>query len=211
MQQIKSKLCKVTSLNTQAQGENQKMIAFIFGLAVVLLICLLLDNIHTLKEQKEQISELTKWHKIALTDDLTQISNRVAYSNRIQELKNTKSSNANIAIMLFDIDDFKQINDTCGHLEGDRVLKQCAKMLDEVFSYSGCIVYRIGGDEFAVISVGASEERIISALLEIRKRENIMGFRVSKGYALFDGKEEFSKVFRRADEMLYADKKSKKY
>lgn len=185
------------------------MSTLILAVVLTILFLLILYLISKLKMQKELILELTKWHEIALTDNLTQISNRAAYSNHIQKLKEN-TVDINIAIVLFDIDNFKQINDTCGHLAGDKVLQSCAKMLCEVFSKTGCYVYRIGGDEFAVICENISENYIIEMLLEIRKYENEkIDFKLSKGYSFLTGKKDFANMFIRADEMLYADKASK--
>lgn len=160
--------------------------------------------------QKQIISDLEKWHRMALTDSLTQISNRTAYNNHIQRLKDNITEKDNVSIVLFDIDNFKKINDTYGHLVGDKVLKRCAYMLCEVFKEPDSIVYRIGGDEFAVISQNITEKHIIDNLLEIRKYENSgLGFTLSKGYSCSSGRKDFVKTFNRADEMLYADKFSK--
>ncbi|MBQ7900831.1 MAG: diguanylate cyclase [Clostridia bacterium] len=181
-------------------------------IAVVLILTFMLIHKNKKMRKHEQlISELTMWHIIALTDDLTKIPNRAAYSNRIQELKSQVSAaNNGSYIVLFDIDNFKQINDTHGHLAGDKVLQDCAAMLCNVFARDNCDVYRIGGDEFAVIAQNVSENYIIDMLLEVRKRENSgIGFRLSKGYDMFDGSRDISIVFKNADDMLYADKSSR--
>ena len=187
------------------------MVTVILCLAIIILFIILIWQRGKLKEQIVRNNELEKWHKIAFTDDLTGLSNRKAYNEHIREIKAKKSSGANLAIILFDIDNFKQINDTQGHLEGDRILKECARMLQEVFEDSDSCVYRIGGDEFAVVFEEVQEEYIINALLGIKKyEEKTQSFRLSKGYSLAQGKKDFNKMFELADEMLYADKNSKK-
>ena len=179
--------------------------------SIILLLIFIIFNLkRKLGVQKQRISELTKWHKIALTDALTQIPNRAAYSNHIQVIKENINENISASIVLFDIDSFKKINDTHGHLAGDKVLQRCAYMLCKVFTKPESVVYRIGGDEFAVISQNLSEKNIIDKLLEVRKYENSgLGFTLSKGYSFSNGKKDFLKMFDRADEMLYADKFSK--
>lgn len=187
------------------------MASVILCLAVIVLFIILLWQRGELKEQIARNNELEKWHRIAFTDDLTGLSNRMAYSEHIREIKARKSSGANLAIILFDIDNFKQINDTQGHLEGDRILRECARMLQEVFEDSDSCVYRIGGDEFAVLFEDINQDYIIDSLLRIKKyEEKHRSFRVSKGYSLAQGKKDFREMFYYADEMLYADKKSKK-
>ena len=84
-------------------------------------------------------------------------------------------------------------------------------MLTEIFDFPGCSVYRIGGDEFAVIMEGLSESFLIERLLKISENEkNGAEFRLSKGYAFSNGGRDFSVAFKNADEMLYADKESKR-
>ena len=112
-------------------------------------------------------------------------------------------------IILFDVDDFKIINDTKGHLAGDLVLKNVAKLLLEIFSSCQYRVFRIGGDEFLVLAENVSEDEIIEHLTLVKRRfEMNGGINLSKGYSLI--KDTPEKAFRYADEMLYADKLSKK-
>lgn len=176
----------------------------------ILLNCVICEK-KKIYRQKKSLSELEKWHKIAYTDDLTGIYNRAAYSSHIDNLKNKISSNNfSFAIILFDIDNFKAINDTYGHLEGDRVLQVCSKTLCNIFSHPDYIVYRIGGDEFAVILQNIAENDLIDLLIKVREQENKdIGFKLSKGYSFWDKKCDFTDVFKYADEMLYADKASK--
>ncbi len=164
-----------------------------------------------LYKQKKLLSELEMWHKLAVTDDLTGIYNRAAYSSHIDNLKSKiNANNFSFAIILFDIDNFKAINDTYGHLEGDRVLQLCSKMLCNIFSHPDYIVYRIGGDEFAVILQNITENDLIELLMIVREQENKdIGFKLSKGYSFWNNNSDFSDVFKNADEMLYADKASK--
>ena len=159
-----------------------------------------------LQSMKKELLEMKKWQSIALCDDLTKIPNRAAYSRHIKELQDMKERD--VSLILVDIDDFKETNDTYGHLEGDRLLRECAAMLCDVFSGKEFIVYRIGGDEFAIIAHKVSEQLIIDKMLETRRREEAgeISFNISKGYAISDGKVNFTTMFKRADEMLYADK-----
>ena len=176
----------------------------------ILIVCLIYEKTKLIK-QKKLLSDLEMWHKIAVTDDLTGIYNRAAYSRHIGKLKNKlTSNNFSFAIVIFDIDNFKAINDTYGHLEGDRVLQLCSKMLCNIFTHPDYTVYRIGGDEFAVILQNITENDLINLLIKIREQEKKdLGFKLSKGYSFWDKNCDFSDVFKYADEMLYADKASK--
>ena len=170
------------------------------GIILALTIALIYQST-TIRKQKAKLNRTEKWHEIAITDALTKIPNRFAFENKVKELDKP------VFLILFDIDKFKQINDLHGHLEGDRVLKSCAKLLSEVFFEKEYEIFRIGGDEFAVISEGISEHKIIDKLFAIRKKEESgLGFSISKGYAFITSKKDFQRAFKHADEMLYADK-----
>lgn len=178
---------------------------------IIFLILIIVCEQTRLKKQKKMLKEISELHHIAFTDALTEIENRAAYVRRLEKIENIKNTTLEYAIVLFDIDHFKYINDNLGHLTGDSVLKKCAKMLVEVFDFPGCNVYRIGGDEFAVIIEGMSEHFLIERLLKISEKEKDgLGFRLSKGYAFSNNKRDFAAAFKYADEMLYADKESKK-
>lgn len=183
------------------------MSIFIPGILIIALIsALLYQNIRICK-QNEMLTTMSKWHDMALTDALTQIPNRLAYSNKIKELEGLSQFTESVAIMLFDIDNFKSINDFRGHIEGDKTLRKCANVLSEIFSGKEHDVFRIGGDEFAVISIGLTEQQLVDKLLEIRdKEENDLDFTLSKGYAFITSQKDFQRAFKCADEMLYADK-----
>lgn len=185
-----------------------------FGLTTVITILLvviilkLLLKIRILSKKLKYVDEANMWHELAITDDLTGIYNRNAY-NLYMDRNRVDVKHKSRGIILFDIDDFKIINDTQGHLTGDAVLKSVAKILTEVFSAPQYSVFRIGGDEFAVLFEDVSENRIIEHLLTLKKQLNENGdISLSKGYSMI--KDNPEKAFRYADDMLYADKLSKK-
>lgn len=154
----------------------------------------------------------TRLYNLAFKDDLTDLFNRNAYIRDLGEYKRKKSKA--LWLSIFDIDDFKTINDTHGHLFGDEVLISAAHRLCEIFDKKNNTVYRIGGDEFLVISEGISEDDLINLLLELKNIElKSADFRFSKGYSFVQNKgpETFDAAFDSADKMLYADKKSKKH
>lgn len=153
----------------------------------------------------------TRLYNLAFKDDLTHLFNRNAYIRDLSKLKRQKLKS--LWFSIFDIDDFKLINDTNGHLYGDEILICAAKRLAEIFDEKNHTVYRIGGDEFLVISKNISEDELISLLLQLKNLENnTQDFRFSKGYSFVENKgtEYFNTAFDNADKMLYADKNSKK-
>lgn len=180
---------------------------FIIFLQFFAMLILLYRN-YKLTLRIRTFNDVKLWHTLAFKDDLTGIYNRTAYGRHISEIEKMNTTRG-FAIMLFDIDNFKKINDTRGHLAGDEALKSISKALTSVFSSSEYSVYRIGGDEFAVIAENTTEGRIIDRLLKLEsvlKKSGLL--RLSKGYSMIAG--SVKAAFKNADEMLYADKASKK-
>ena len=153
-----------------------------------------------------------KLYDLAFKDTLTGLYNRNAYRENIQKLENGKQES--LWILLFDIDDLKAVNDANGHLFGDEILIAAAACLRHIFDAPCHTVFRIGGDEFLVLSKGLREEQIVDLLLQLKEAESHGGkFRFSKGYARVDQSTKdnaFRDAFFQADQMLYADKQSKK-
>ena len=190
--------------------KNMKLLNASAPIIVVLLISIvliLLLKLFILSKKIKYVDEANMWHKLALTDDLTGIYNRNAYNLTLD--KNKRSIKKRITgIILFDIDDFKIINDTKGHMAGDIVLKRVARVLLDVFPEPEYRVFRIGGDEFSVLSESASEEEIIRCLIALKNNLSFENISLSKGYSMV--KDNIEESFKCADDMLYADKESRK-
>lgn len=107
------------------------------------------NNIYELNAANEAMLRYKAEH-----DPLTDILNRSSFMQLQTVLKN---SNTPLALMLVDVDEFKQINDTYGHDVGDRILQKVANLLQHTF-HSSDYPIRIGGDEFAVILMNTTEE-----------------------------------------------------
>ena len=91
-------------------------------------------------------------HELSLTDELTRVANRRQFRQRLDaELKRTEREHHPVALVLFDLDDFKAINDRHGHPAGDATLRAFAEVLRRGARASD-VVCRIGGEEFAVIA-----------------------------------------------------------
>lgn len=87
-------------------------------------------------------------------DPLTGVFNRGAFENMRTKLEEASEP---LALMIIDVDRFKEVNDTYGHEVGDKVLKKVADVIKNTFRSQDCVA-RIGGDEFAVIMVGSMEK-----------------------------------------------------
>ena len=149
-------------------------------------------------------------------DNLTNLANRYLFNERLRELLgDNRSSGANVALFYLDLDDFKAINDTRGHLVGDRLLREVAgRLACEVRDED--TVARLGGDEFAVLietraGDGLLIERAHRFLSVIRAPYEIDGqtYRVSTSVGVarcHDGDCDAEELMRRADLALYAAK-----
>jgi len=118
--------------------------------------CLIINYVFSYNEVIEaqrrlQISE-NKLKFLASHDTLTNLYNRREFENLLNiTIANSARNNAYFALFVIDIDNFKSINDTVGHIDGDSYLKQFAEHLS-LLTRKGDILSRIGGDEFALIS-----------------------------------------------------------
>ncbi len=158
-------------------------------------------------DQAVRLQEQQKWFNMAYTDALTGIPNRMAYMEKTHNLERTEDPSVPAAIVIMDLDHFKEINDTWGHTAGDEVLKMAADFLTELFSDEGCTVYRIGGDEFAVIALGMEESALrgkLAALGDFRGGD--IPCSISAGYSFVDRREKnaVERAFSRADSQMYA-------
>jgi diguanylate cyclase (GGDEF)-like protein len=100
----------------------------------------------------ERLSEYRATH-----DALTGLLNRSGLAGTFERLRSKQGSGAGLAMLFIDLDDFKQVNDTHGHLVGDRLLQWLAARLADVLP-EGSAAARIGGDEFVVLLSSTAEE-----------------------------------------------------
>ena len=151
--------------------------------------------------------------KEAETDALTGLYNQRYFHETLRrEVLRAQRYERNLALILFDIDDFKSINDQIGHLAGDRVLAQAADRLREAVR-SVDVACRIGGDEFAVIlpessAIDADQlyRRVQSSMRGTALGPDDDRLRLSAGIAELQHGDTAAGVFERADAALYRAK-----
>lgn len=148
-------------------------------------------------------------------DPLTDLGNKYSYDEYINELEKVENIDG-ITVFILDIDGLKLINDTKGHLVGDKIIKGAAKCITSIFSSRGKC-FRIGGDEFCVIveKYLSDPNEILGqfkgSILEWSEMHgNILS--ISCGYAssVEVSKRIVIELVKEADEKMYADKRSKK-
>jgi diguanylate cyclase (GGDEF)-like protein len=160
-------------------------------------------------------SQATENEYQARHDLLTGLPNRRSFYERVQaEIERPGAAGASTAVMLMDLDRFKDVNDTLGHHSGDLLLQQAALRLGRAVR-DGDTIARLGGDEFAVLLPGASEHDAVEVAERVRdllhERFEIDGMMVdleaSIGIALHPGHaQDVETLIQRADVAMYTAK-----
>lgn len=152
--------------------------------------------------------------KCAATDRLTGVLNRSAVLERISACLDCLGEGEGHALLFIDLDSFKGINDALGHAEGDRVLRETARRLKEVFR-RGDVVGRVGGDEFLVLLRGADSPediinraaRVFEALPLVETPDGAMTrLSCSIGAALCEKGKSVETLYAEADQAMYRAK-----
>jgi diguanylate cyclase (GGDEF)-like protein/PAS domain S-box-containing protein len=166
----------------------------------------------TMMDISERVRSFTTMKKAAETDELTGLYNRTRLYELIEEKTTKEIECAPIAVMLLDLDRFKDINDVFGHATGDSVLLEVSNRLKNIVGEKG-LVARLGGDEFAAVVEDASENRnaeaiaqqIVEAMREpIRVKDIEHALSVSIGIACYpDHALGRAELLRKADIALY--------
>jgi len=197
--------------------------AVINGLLLMLIIFPIL-HFFLLRPMQLHIQERkkveAKLQSLSLTDELTGILNRRGFFTLADhQLKLAKRQKQEILLLYADVDNLKKINDTLGHKEGDSALSEVANILKVTYRDSD-IIARIGGDEFAVLPVGTSKDKIsiITARLQNNldsynaKSDSIYKLSLSVGVAAYNPEFIYSidELLSEADKLMYERKRDKK-
>lgn len=162
----------------------------------------------------ELASAKRELEKLSVTDDLTGLHNKRWFLGRLsEEVSRVERYRDGLALVLFDLDHFKRINDAHGHVFGDEVLRSFASLLRKSFRGADLIA-RYGGEEFAVILPETPLDGAVDAAERFRAQvegEKIGGVSIttSAGVAAFPlaGKGSSEDLLRGADEALYRAKR----
>jgi diguanylate cyclase (GGDEF)-like protein len=153
-------------------------------------------------------------HRQAITDDLTGLGNR---RHLLERLESAIAEGGEVALLLIDLDGFKELNDTLGHEAGDEVLRQIGPRLAESLRDGGTLA-RLGGDEFAVVLAPGDEATASASGLRLRaaleRSFGVGGMRVhvdgSIGIALFpEHGDDALALLQRADVAMYEAKRTR--
>lgn len=167
------------------------------------------------KTLQAQATDIAAYLSEARTDMLTSLPNRRVFEDELgRRLAEFRRHNTPLAVLMIDIDHFKKFNDRYGHLAGDQVLIQVAKVLRDTMRESD-LVARLGGEEFAAVlpattavEAGQAAERVRLAVeqAEYQYESTPLHVTISCGAAPVLAGEDATSVVKRADQALYASK-----
>ena len=175
------------------------------------------ERINAVEKKAQHMSVKAKqYHNAAMKDGLTDLFNRAAFDSKIKEaFDNYADLKKEFSIILFDVNKFKHINDTLGHIAGDKVLKKVAECLEETFR-KGDFLARYGGDEFIALIENLSEamanEKIELFNKNLMKRRFVsqkhgeLKLSVSAGIAQVKENDTVESIIDRADKAMYESK-----
>ena len=169
-------------------------------------------NARDVTERVRLEEELTRQ---AFHDSLTGLANRALFRDRLdQALARSRRSKETLAVLLADLDGFKQVNDTLGHDAGDQLLQAVARRFDEVVRPADTLA-RLGGDEFALLLDGASEAQAVAVAARLteclreplRVEDRELQVQASVGVVVHPGGHgDSDELTRQADIAMYAAK-----
>ena len=165
------------------------------------------DELLTHRDELEQ-----NLRRMSYTDALTGLPNRLAYQEYLKNLEKQPDT-PSVTVYSMDVNGLKSTNDSRGHLYGDILLRDSAACILKVFGdETGRNVFRIGGDEFAAISLNQSEGDIERALKSFREEQARYSISISVGYAHAESlkDEKLQALFEQADKDMYGNKTAAK-
>lgn len=196
------------TLNTLNE-EKQRLYSYSLALLLGLCFFLVLFIVLMIKANKKKNIIQEKLYRASITDPLTKIYNR---GKILEELESKIHLNPTVALL--DIDDFKKINDSYGHLTGDFILEKVSETIKTTVGNEG-IVGRYGGEEFLIVFFNRyekSQEEILKCLNRVRENiallefEDFSGVTVSMGLCFHCG-FSVDELISCADKQMYLSKK----
>ncbi len=162
------------------------------------------------KRDEEYARNLSIARTEANTDVLTGVKNTHAYVDMESQMDKLieEGTIPKFAIVVLDLNDLKKVNDTQGHKAGDEYLRKGCALICDIFRHSP--VFRVGGDEFAVVAQG-NDYRNITKLMRLLQERNMLNHAmgdvvVAGGMAKYQGDVSVAAVFDRADKAMYENK-----
>jgi len=199
-------------LNAPAPGDVPRLAAqamLLLGVGAVLIVYLY----NSRRERVGLERGVESARRLARSDPLTGLGNRRAFDEAVAVETERVARGLPVSLGLADLDGFKRLNDTFGHLEGDRVLRAVAAALRGSMRREDHGCYRWGGDEFAVLLPGTDADGALTAMERLRQlvSDGVKGpdgepIRLSFGLTELDSEDSHEHLVARADAALLAAK-----
>jgi diguanylate cyclase (GGDEF)-like protein len=199
-------------------GEQTNVGIFTRYSVIFVIIYLGLLASHNLFDIIKQLNDSELTRKLAYKDNLTNIGNRTAFNRDFEALSNNLGNHEKIALVSFDVNDLKKLNDTKGHAAGDQLIIKASEVISKAFENEFSTVYRIGGDEFVAIIDNKNAEKIYKLGKEIFQttleefnalEEKPFNLSIAYGCAYYDTVGKYTsldEVLKASDEHMYKHK-----
>ncbi len=214
-------VCIVISLVKYLLGSYNDYSSYVRIALLCFLLCLIVYQFNQIVTTFSKGMKADMLHDLALTDHMTGLYNRTAFSEHFSEYKHIIDSFSPLGIIQFDVNNLKKVNDTLGHEKGDQMIMAVADGLKHAFSEfeDTCYSYRTGGDEFLTIinAINADEiyqqciQRLTDYCEEFNKQPDL-GFTlvIAHGYVLIKGGKTLDEAIAEADALMYKNKRKLK-
>jgi two-component system cell cycle response regulator len=167
------------------------------------------ENSRIVREKRKLEEEI---RRLSITDDLTGLYNHRHFFKTLgTELTRAKRQKHRLALLMFDLDNFKEYNDVYGHLEGDRVLTTIGEIVVQCIRSDVDSGYRYGGDEFAIILIGVDINKALDIAERLRtmiEKAELGSITVSIGLTEYEEEMDSETFVKAADDALYLAKSS---
>lgn len=144
-------LAAITDISLYYRSVDFKYNSITMKIVLILTIVYSYKSVLNYVELENQKKESNIYKRLAFTDTLTGIPNRLAFDNKMEDINANLKNNIETKIFVFDLNNLKKVNDTLGHTVGDRYIIDSSRLLKKIFNDYG-VIYRVGGDEFVFIS-----------------------------------------------------------
>ncbi|MDO4733013.1 MAG: diguanylate cyclase [Bacillota bacterium] len=177
-------------------------------------VCRVTGHVKNIQKEMDSLAHMEELRYMAEIDQGSGLLNKSAAENRVKSYLAEEGRSKNCALLILDLDDFKQINDKLGHLQGDAVLYQCGQSLKASFREKD-IIGRIGGDEFMIFLKDIPDAelarkkalQVLQTLSHIQL-DGVPPIHGSLGISMAaPGEQDFRAIFQAADKALYRAKK----
>jgi len=162
------------------------------------------------RDMTEHVALQQTLESLSFTDELTGLYNQRRFFNTLtEEIERSRRYRRRFSLCFFDLDGFKQFNDTQGHLCGDQALKETANLLRCLVRGNIDTCYRYGGDEFTIIMPETNRHNAQNVVQRIRRmlQEHFQGkLTASVGIAEYEEPMEAEEIVKKADSAMYAAK-----